>query len=226
MARWLVLVALALVLVAAPVHAAGITGQYLEARTTDVYTGPCFANSDMNLTGKHAVMAWKVETGSLDSVALDGLGVVAVIAASDTLGLQQTGSAKAVLIVDAKASPAQREALIALAKKQGGELVQNVVGVETASVELKLGDCKEGGCATLRAGSARVETRCVDHKHDKACGNETAFYPPLARDSKSVPAVATEHSFRGKGLDCTWKDGERRSAYRRSICSLHVEYKS
>jgi Protein of unknown function (DUF1326) len=213
MARWLVFAALVLILVAAPVHAAGITGQYLEARTTDVYTGPCFANADMNLTGKHAVMAWKVEKGTLGDVSLDGLSVVAVVAASDTLGLKQTGASKAVLIVDDKATPAQREALIRLARKQGGELVQNVVGVETAAVELSTGDCKEGGCATLRAGSARVATRCVDHKHDKACGNESAFYPPLARDVKTLPAVATEHSFSGKGLDRTWTDGERRSAY-------------
>ena len=60
MNRWLTLVALALVLVAAPVQAAGISGDYLESRTCDVWTGPCFANAEMNLGGKQAVLAWKV----------------------------------------------------------------------------------------------------------------------------------------------------------------------
>src|SRR5579864_3518564 len=98
MTRWLILAALALAFVAAPARAAGLSGSYLEARTTDVYTGPCFANSDMNLTGKDAILAWKVDRGSLGDVSLDGLTVVAVVSASDTLGQDQTGAAKAVLI--------------------------------------------------------------------------------------------------------------------------------
>src|SRR2546427_555758 len=106
MARWLAFAAVALVVLAAPVSAAGISGQYLEARTCDVWTGPCFANAEMNLSGKNAVLAWKVDHGTLDSVRLDGLSVVAVVAASDTLGLEQTGPARAVVIVDAKATAA------------------------------------------------------------------------------------------------------------------------
>src|SRR3954449_7374685 len=100
MKRSLVLAALALILWGAPLHAAGVSGQYVEARTCDVWTGPCFANAEMNLTGKHAVLGWKVDKGSLGAVRLDGLGVVAVVAAHDTLGLTQTGPARAVLIVD------------------------------------------------------------------------------------------------------------------------------
>src|SRR5438132_9810428 len=115
MLRHVSLVIVALIAVAAPVSAAGISGQYIEARTCDVWTGPCFANAEMNLTGKHAVLGWKVEKGSLGAVRLDGLGVVAVVAAHDTLGLTQTGPARAVLIVDRLADAAQREALIRLA---------------------------------------------------------------------------------------------------------------
>jgi hypothetical protein len=213
MTRWLVLVAFALLFLASPAWAGSITGQYLEARTTDVYTGPCFANSDMNLAGTHAVMAWKVDKGTLDDVCLDGLGVVAVVAASDTLGLKQTGAARSVLIVDERATEAQRAALIRLAKRQAGDLVGDVKAVETAAIEMNLGECKEGGCARLNAGLARIETRCIDLKHDKHCGNEVAFYPPLSPCVKASCAVATEHVFTGKGLNQTWKDGERRSAY-------------
>ena len=213
MTRWLILAALALAFVAAPARAAGLTGSYLEARTTDVYTGPCFANSDMNLTGREAILAWKVNTGSFDNVALDGLSVVAVVAAKDTLGLKQTGSARAVLIVDSRADDAQRAALIRLAKQEGGELVKNVVDVRTSAIDLKIGGCSEGGCARLRAGDARVETRCLDHEHDKVCGNESAFYPPLTPDVKVQAAVVTEHRFTGKGLNETWQDDFRRGAY-------------
>jgi hypothetical protein len=213
MTRWLILTAFALALVPAAANASGISGQYLEARTTDVYTGPCFANSDMNLTGRNAVLAWHVDKGALDGVSLEGLGVVAVVQASDTLGLEQTGSAKAVLIVDARADAAQRAALVQLAKREAGDLVRNVVSVETAPIEMKVGGCSEGGCARLKAGSARVETRCLDHRHDKVCGNETNFYPPLSEGVTAKAAVALEHSFTGKGLRETYRDTGRRGAY-------------
>src|SRR5437660_2230137 len=92
-----------------PAQAAGITGQYVEARTCDVWTGPCFANADFNLTGKNAVMAWRVDKGSDGDVSLDGLSVVAVLAANNTIGLPQSGPARAVLIVDSRATAAQKD---------------------------------------------------------------------------------------------------------------------
>jgi len=213
MARWLTLAAIALILAAAPVSAAGITGQYIEARTCDVWTGPCFANAEMNLGGKHAVMGWKVDRGALDNVRLDGLSVVAVVTASDTLGLEQTGPSSAVLIVDSKANKAQREALVNFAKKQGGDLLKKIIKVETAKVELDTTGCTEGGCAHLQAGQASIKTRCLDGHHDKVCGNEVNFYPPLAKNVDAKAAVATQHAYIGAGFNETWKDSERRGAY-------------
>ena len=62
-----VLVVLACVLLVVPLSARDlssgdftIVGDYIEARTSDVYVGPCFANSEMNLTGQEAVLAWRV----------------------------------------------------------------------------------------------------------------------------------------------------------------------
>jgi hypothetical protein len=213
MKRLLSLTAIALLLAAAPLSAAGLSGQYIEARTTDVWTGPCFANADVNIGGKHGIMAWKIEKGEFNNVNLDGLGVVAVVAASDTLGTRQTAAAKALVIVDERASRAQKDALVALAKQQGGDLLRHVVAVRSAAVELNVCKCEEGGCGTLRAGDARIETRCLNHKHDKVCGNESAFFPPLSRGVQAQAAVASENAFSGKGLGGTWKDSGRRSAY-------------
>ena len=58
----------------APVTSAdGLKGDYLETRTCDVYTGPCFANGQVGLTGNDAMMAWNIERGSYDGVGLAGL---------------------------------------------------------------------------------------------------------------------------------------------------------
>jgi hypothetical protein len=213
MKRTLALAVVALSFLAAPLSAAGLTGSYIEARTTDVWTGPCFANADVNIGGKHAIMAWKIDKGDFNKINLDGLGVVAVVAASDTLGTQQTGPAKAVLLVDERASETQRAALVQLAKKQGGDLLGTVVAVRATRVELSVCDCAEGGCGILRAGDARIETRCLNEKHDKVCGNESAFFPPLARDVEVRPALAAENTYSGNGLDSTWQDSGRRGAY-------------
>jgi hypothetical protein len=212
MTRLLTLAVAALAASASSLSAAEITGRYIEARTCDVWTGPCFANADSNLIGKNAVLGWQVERGALDNVRLDGLGVVAVVAASDTLGLEQTGPARAVLIVDSRANAAQREALIRLARRQGGQLVRNVVAVQTAPVSLTVCGCKGEACAELEAGKAHIKTRCLDARHDKACGNESAYYPPLARDVTARPAAA-DHAYAGTGLHETWRDFDRRSGY-------------
>src|SRR2546421_2344165 len=183
--------------------APAVRGQYVEARTCDVFTGACFANADTGLTGKHAVLAWKVESGAVGGTRLDGLGVVAVVAARDTLGQRQSAPGKAILIVDEAATPAQRAALVAFVKAQAGELVQDVVAVRAAPVDLTVCKCDGDGCATLTAGTARVRTRCLDAHTDKACGNESAFYPPLAPGVTAQPAMAAEHSFSGAGLNET-----------------------
>ena len=213
MYRCLYLALVVMAVAVAPVSAAGISGQYIEARTCDVWTGPCFANAEMSLGGKHAVLAWRVDKGALDNVSLDGLAVVAVVSASDTLGLEQTGPSQSVLIVDSRADAAQRSALIRLAKGQAGELVGKVLAVQSAKVDFDMSACKDGGCARLEAGKARIETRCLDGHHDKVCGNESAYYPPLSKGVTANAAVAVEHSFAGQAFNETWKDSQRRGAY-------------
>jgi hypothetical protein len=213
MKRTVLLAAATLALTAVTARADGISGQYIEARTCDVWTGPCFANAEMNLGGKHAVMGWKIDKGTFSNAHLDGLGIVAVVAASDTLGLQQTGTSKAVILVDERADSAQRAALINFAKQQAGSLLGNIVAVRTSKVDLDVCTCKEGGCGRLQAGPARIETRCLNEKHDKICGNESAFYPPLSQSVKVQAAMTVEHSYSGTGVNETWKDGGRRGAY-------------
>ncbi len=212
MKRWLALAAVTLA-AAAPASAAGITGKYLEARTCDVYTGPCFANAEMNLTGKHAILAWKVEKGSVGDARLDGLSVVALVQASDTLGLEQKGPAKAVLIVDSRASAAQKAALVRLAQKQGGDLLANVLAVESAPVEFTFCPCAKESCTVLKAGSAHVQTKCIDPKEHKVCGNDGEFYPPLARGVKAKAAYVVEHGYTSKLLGRSWAESDRRGAY-------------
>jgi hypothetical protein len=190
-----------------------IHGQYVEARTCDVYTGSCFANADTGIVGKNAVLAWKIESGTVKGTKLDGLGVVAVIAARDTLGLKQSAPGRGIIIVDEKATTVQRDALAAFAKAQAGDMLGEVIAIRSAPFDLTICNCDGEGCATLKAGTVKVATRCLDADHDKACGNEDTLYPPLVKGVKAKAAMAVEHTFTGKGLNETWSDGGRRGAF-------------
>jgi Protein of unknown function (DUF1326) len=192
---------------------ATVRGEYVEARTCDVFAGSCFANADTGITGKNAVLAWKVESGSVAGTKVDGLGVLAVVSATETLGLKQSAPARAVVIVDERATKAQREALVAFAKAQAGSLIGDVIAVHAAPFDLTICKCDGEGCATLKAGTVKISTRCIDVDHDKACGNETTLYPPLAKGVAAKAAFAVEHSFTGKDLNETWNDGGRRGAF-------------
>lgn len=203
----------AVILAVVPAAAGGVTGQYVEARTCDVWTGACYANSEMNLSGKHAVIAWKIDKGSQDQVGLDGLSVVAVVEASDTLGLKQRGPAKAVLLVDDKADAKQRKALVKLAQRLGGDLTKNVVQVEAMPINVTLPCCKGNGCAVVETKVARVETRCLDPEGDKICGHEDGFYPALTSGAVAQPAAVKEHSYKGNAFNATWTENQRRGAY-------------
>jgi hypothetical protein len=201
------------ILLAANTNAATVRGQYVEARTCDVFTGSCFANADTGLIGKHGILAWKIDSGAVAGTKLDGLGVVAIVAARDTLGLKQSGPGRGIVLVDAKATKEQRAALLAFAKAQAGSLLGEVVAVRTAPINLTICNCDGEGCATLKAGDVRIATRCLDTDHDRGCGNDETLYPPLARGVSARAAVAEEHSFTGKGLNETWSDAGRRGAF-------------
>jgi hypothetical protein len=212
--------------VAAPVAAAvaapaapGISGDYLEARTADVYTGPCFANSEMDLAGKQAVVAWHVRQGAWQGVPLGGLSVVAAVRSAATLGDPFGGPlhAAALIVVDQRATPAQRDALVAFAHAMSGDLLSRVVAVESAPIEMNVGAVSPealaaralhpaghaghhhlaaglavagiSGDARLKAGAwVDLATRGIGPQ-DHLCGNEEVFYPPLTADRSRVTAV-------------------------------------
>ena len=200
-----------------------ITGNYMEARTADVYTGPCFANAETGLVGQLAVMGWKVSQGSWQGVDLSGLSVVGVVRAESTLGNVEVKSnpAKAVLIIDSKANPAQRLALASFAKHMSGNLLSDVVRTETQAIDLAIeNNDLHSRNASLTAGDlAKIETRAMTEK-DQICHNEEVWYQPLSRTSHAMPAYALSHEYEGKGLGVTWSSPDKRSAFVASFSEL------
>ena len=208
-------VLLALGALALPAAASEIRGDYLETRSADVWTGPCFANGETGLVGREAILAWRVERGAWQGVSLDGLSVVGVVKASATLGdpFASPYPAKAVVIVDEKATTDQRAALVAFAQEMGGGILDTVVRTEVRPIALSVSHGHHEATGTLQAGElAQVETRAVGEK-DKHCGNEDVYYPPLTATSHALPAVAIVDRFSGEGLGVSWASHDKRNAF-------------
>jgi hypothetical protein len=217
-----VVLAAASVSFAAGVPARGVSGNYIEARTADVYTGPCFANGEVEMNGKEAVFGWKINNGQWHGVDISGLSIVAAIVSEHTLGnvYEPVNPARAVLIVDSKANLEQRLALTSFAKAQAGDLLKNIVKVETQPIELTIENNNiHGGAAKLTAGSlAAIQTRAIAST-DHLCGNEDVFYPPLTKLDHAMPAYALAESYTGPGLGETWSTPYKRSGF---VGTFHV----
>ena len=195
---------------------AGVHGAYIEARTADVFTGACFANSESGIVGELAVMGWNIDKGSWQGVTLDGLTVVGVIKANSTLGdiANVTYPVKSVLIVDEKASPEQRLALRAFAQRMGGDLLNDIVRVDYQPIELTVQNNNvHAANATLTAGTlANIRTRGMS-KGDHVCSNEEVWYQPLTKVGHFMPAYTLAHNFKGEGLGTKWSSPDKRSAF-------------
>jgi hypothetical protein len=212
-------------------RAAEIEGEYLEARTADVFTGPCFSNSEIFTTGHQAVMAWGIRKGGWNGVDLAGLNVAAAVRGTSTFSQDVPAAALSVVIVDDRATPEQREALVAFARHLAGERLSDVVAVRPARMTLMV-ETHEAAATNVTtakhelhphvpqapkasfwaAGLAEIVTRPLDD-NDHFCGNETVAYEPLSRGVSVKPAYTLGHRFRGEGLNTTWNDPNCRSSF-------------
>jgi hypothetical protein len=149
-------------------------------------------------------------------VTLDGLSVVGVVRATNTLGdwMEAKNAAKAVMIVDEKASPEQQLALKAFARKMAGDLLSDVVRTEIQPINFAMKDNNiHSRVAEMTAGTmAKIATRPLNGD-DQICHNEDVWYQPLAKVEHSMAAYTMANSYDGKGLGETWSYPEKRSSF-------------
>lgn len=210
------LLVVGLVLCGATAAAAQISGEYLEARTCDVYTGPCFANGEMGLSGREAVMAWRVEEGTWNGVELGGLSAALVANSENTMGdtgvfRMKAGKISAVILLDERASPSQRTALEAFVREAAAVYTKDVRKVVAVPISLE-NDHLAGRGVFVAGNIAKIETRALG-KGDCVCTNEMVYYQPLTKVSDFSPAYSKTLSFTGTGLNNTWTTHGQRSAF-------------
>jgi hypothetical protein len=199
---------------AAPLLAGGrgtVSGTYVEARTAEVFTGGCIMNSEAETVGKQAVLAWKVDRGTFNGIAIDGLSVVAAISGDRNLGMTEMGGEKPIvrsaLLVDARANAAQRIALVAMVSELSKGLVGTIVQVTAAPIDF----VDHGSEIQVTAGPAALDVN-KHMTHDPTCGAMQWFHPLASVDDATI-GVAAEHVFTGSALGTKWSDPNKRSAF-------------
>ena len=201
-------------ILAGTASAAEPTGVYLEARTCQVYTGPCFANGEVGLAGKEAVMAWNISEGEFDGVDLAGCSAVLIASAGDTIGFQgfdEQRSVRSMLLVSEDASDEQEAALIGFIRHVSGRAAESIESIERREIALSLNVSQLS--ASLDAGkSIKLRTRKA-RPEDCICSNESAYYPPLAKLANFAPGVTLEGDVSGRALGTKWSIPDSRSSY-------------
>ena len=213
MKRAIVLAAL-VGLASSPLVAGGkglLSGEYVEARTAEVFTGGCIMGSEAETVGKQAVLAWKVTHGSFNGVALDGLSIVAAVAGDRNLGLQEIGGAKAnvrsAMFVDGRANPAQQLALVAMANELSKGMVGTIVQVTPSPIQF----ADQGQSIHVAASQVALDVK-KEMSHDPTCGAMQWFHP-FSSVEQATMGVADQHAFSGAALGTKWSYPNKRSAF-------------
>jgi hypothetical protein len=208
--------AAALLLGASPAVAADrapILGDYVEARTAEVFAGGCIMNSEAETMGRQAVMAWRITTGTYHGVVLDGLTVVAAVAGDRNLGMRELGGeapsvVRAIITVDLRATPEQRDALVGLARELSGGLITEVVRVESAPIRF----ATTARYVEVSASDTVQLTVNKQMTHDPSCGAMQWFHPFTSLEASAM-GTADTHAFAGSGLGTRWSAPGKRSAF-------------
>jgi uncharacterized protein DUF1326 len=199
-------------LVSADDHAR-LTGEYVEARTAEVFAGGCIMNSEAETMGRQAVLAWRITSGGFSGVPLDGLTVIAAVAGDRNLGMREMGgeaptAVKAIITVDPRATPSQRTALVALVRELTGGLITQVVRVDTAAMRF----ATSAKYVEVSAADTLLLTIKKEMTHDPSCG-AMQWFKPFTQMAESSMGVAEAHWFSGAGLGTKWSAPDKRSAF-------------
>ena len=189
-----------------------ISGDYVEARTAEVFTGGCIMGSEGEAAGREAILAWRVGRGQVNGVALDGLAIVAVVAGDNNLGTHELGGAaptkiRSVLRLDERATPAQREALVAMARALAPAMLTDVIDVKAVPIAFT----RNADRLTVKAGEASLDV-ATQVDHSPTCG-AIQWFTPLATTTQSTLGHTTSEVWSGSALGTQWSMGDKRASF-------------
>ncbi|MFB3826212.1 MAG: DUF1326 domain-containing protein [Bryobacteraceae bacterium] len=176
-----------------------ITGDYIEDRANKVYGCYCEWSGEGEHGGREAVVGWRIRSGSYAGTDLAGVKAAAAIVGDRTLS-RPGAQRRSTIVVDSRATPAQKRAVEALLRERFGEMLGEVVQVLAEPIEFE----RQPARAVLRIGTLlnldMREARLVEDSLQGA----TLWYDPFIELKEATLGTTLHVSYSGPQFRHKW----------------------
>jgi hypothetical protein len=180
-----------------------VEGEYIEDRSNHVYGCYCEWSGESVTGGTEAILGWRITRGAFDGVDLAGVRVAAVIRGEATLS-QGNAARASVLILDQRASAAQRRAAGRWLIAQFGALLGEVLERRVHEIEFS----RTAERATLKVrGLINMEVRKARPAEDSLPGS-THWYDPFIPLTEPVLGTTLHTAYQGQEFNRQWDKSE------------------
>lgn len=184
-----------------------LRGDYVEVRTASVFAGACHYNGEVVTTGRDAMMAWNVTSGKWQGVDLTGVRALAIVTAGVNLSDDQAAR-NAEVIIDAQASDAQSQAMIAALKTKYAAALGNIVTVRKTEISFD----RQGANYAVKADDATINVEAMPN--DLCCKMPNlVWYSPLVRLENRKVGYTIRAAYSGKTIGTPWSRSGENSAF-------------
>jgi hypothetical protein len=184
-----------------------LRGDYVEVRTASVFAGACHYNGEVVTTGRDAMMAWNVTSGKWRGVDLTGVRAMAIVTADANLS-DAHAARQSELIIDAQASDAQSDAMIAALKSKYAVALGNVVTIRSTAVTFN----RNGRNYAVKADDATIDVEAMPNDLCCKMPNLVWYSPFVGLENRKV-GYTVRARYSGKAIGTPWSRSGENSAF-------------
>ncbi len=184
-----------------------VQGDYVEVRTASVFAGACHFNGEVVTTGRDALMAWNVTSGSWNATDLTGMRAIAIVNSEENLA-NAKAARRSELILDQSASHDQKDAMLEAIKSRYAAALGDIISVRSAPIAFK----HEGKIYDVSASVAAIN---VEAMPDDLCCRmpNLVWYDPLVALSQRKVGYTIKALYAGHTTSDPWQRADENSAF-------------
>jgi hypothetical protein len=203
----IMIVALCALVFSSQAENVSLRGDYVEVRTASVFAGACHYNGEVVTTGRDAMMAWNVTSGSWQGVDLTGVRAMAIVTSDANLS-DEKAARTTELIIDSQVSAAQSQAILNALKQKYAAALGNVVTVRNEAITFN----RNGRSYLVKADDATIDVEAMPN--DLCCKMPNlVWYSPLVGLENRKVGYTVRAGYSGKAISTPWSRSGENSAY-------------
>jgi len=189
------------------------SGEVVELHACEVYTGGCIASGQATLGGRSLLRVWNFDRGAQNGIDLSGLQIAALQVADENLAVAKNAAKTTIVYLPAKASDAQRAALVSWLKTNAEfrNTAQSTLSQKIANIHFAAQ--KHSGEVSIKIGDdIALQTRALESCDSGNCG-ESLWYSPRSQTEKFTVLMDEKSSVVEPAVSLVWKDHGARSVF-------------